>query len=148
MITDKQIEQMIERLERAKRKRRIKKFNKRVVQKKLNKNAIEKEPVFQIDYPNWFTPFKVRFHRYLTSDLKKGHTAIDYSFEEFRNKLTNAKCFYCGIQDNLGLDRIDNSKGHTKENTLVACYRCNMTRGNWFSVYEMKQIGSLIKTFS
>ena len=27
-------------------------------------------------------------------------------------------------------DRIDNNLGHTKDNVVAACYRCNMIRGN------------------
>ncbi len=30
----------------------------------------------------------------------------------------------------MTLDRLDNSKGHTKENVVPACYRCNMIKGN------------------
>lgn len=40
-------------------------------------------------------------------------------------------CSYCGDTNaRMTLDRIDNSKGHTKGNVVPACYRCNMIRRN------------------
>lgn len=48
--------------------------------------------------------------------------------------LINCGCSYCGVKasDNLkiGLDRIDNSKGHTTENVNACCTRCNFIRRN------------------
>ena len=38
-------------------------------------------------------------------------------------------CFYCGESEiKMTLDRIDNTKGHTKDNVLPACSRCNYIR--------------------
>jgi hypothetical protein len=40
-------------------------------------------------------------------------------------------CSYCGLSDmRRTLDRIDNSVGHTKQNCVAACIRCNLIRGN------------------
>lgn len=40
-------------------------------------------------------------------------------------------CSYCGEQNlRMTLDRIDNSRGHTKNNVVPACLRCNYVRGN------------------
>lgn len=65
-------------------------------------------------------------------DLKRGHkTDIDIEF--FCEAIKKSKkCSYCGCPDRteLSLDRIDNSKGHLKTNVVVACLRCNRTRGN------------------
>lgn len=55
------------------------------------------------------------------------------------------KCHYCGTSEKIGLDRIDNSKGHTKANVLPACSDCNSVRGNRFTVEEMQIIGRAIK---
>ena len=43
------------------------------------------------------------------------------------------------------IDRIDNSKGHTKDNTVPCCYECNCARNNNFSFEEMKVLGKTIK---
>ena len=40
-------------------------------------------------------------------------------------------CFYCGETElRMTLDRIDNTKGHTKDNVNAACIRCNYFRGS------------------
>lgn len=40
-------------------------------------------------------------------------------------------CVYCGETDlKITLDRIDNTAGHTQDNVLPACIRCNYTRKN------------------
>lgn len=56
--------------------------------------------------------------------------------------LTSKPCFYCGGYnhqglrgegkelDYCGIDRIDNAIGHTKENCVPCCNRCNFTKGN------------------
>lgn len=40
-------------------------------------------------------------------------------------------CFYCGETDwkILGLDRVDNTKPHTKENCVCSCWECNNKKG-------------------
>jgi hypothetical protein len=52
-----------------------------------------------------------------------------------------APCTYCGetIQPR-GLDRIDNSKGHLRDNVLPCCATCNVTRSNRFSSSEMTNL--------
>lgn len=39
--------------------------------------------------------------------------------------------YYCGECNwtKLGCDRIDNAKGHTKDNVITACWECNDLRG-------------------
>lgn len=57
----------------------------------------------------------------------------------------NGKCYYCGDTHRLGLDRIDNSKGHTKDNVVICCYDCNVARSNNFSYEEMLILGKTIR---
>lgn len=55
-------------------------------------------------------------------------------------------CVHCGTTDApRGLDRIDNSRGHTKDNVAPSCAPCNFARGNRFSFDEMKIIGKAIR---
>lgn len=54
-------------------------------------------------------------------------------------------CIYCGDTRNIGLDRIDNSKGHTKDNVVPCCYECNCARMDNFTHDEMKILGKTIK---
>jgi hypothetical protein len=55
----------------------------------------------------------------------------------------NASCVYCG-RAATGLERIDNSVGHTVENCLPCCLRCNWMRGRYISHEVMLQVGKLL----
>lgn len=59
------------------------------------------------------------------------------------NILTKA-CIYCGDTYRIGADRIDNKKGHTKDNIVPCCYECNCAKNDNFSFNEMKIIGKTI----
>jgi hypothetical protein len=50
------------------------------------------------------------------------------------------KCFHCGVGVHVlyrdrydplqwSIDRLDNDKGHTRDNVVVSCMRCNLRRG-------------------
>ena len=47
--------------------------------------------------------------------------------------------------EKIGCDRVDNSKGHTKDNVVPCCITCNTVRNRNFSVSEMLRIGSIIR---
>ena len=49
---------------------------------------------------------------------------FDLSKEEVLS-LCSSKCFYCGKDRCLGIDRIDNSKGYTIDNCVPCCTTCN-----------------------
>lgn len=46
--------------------------------------------------------------------------------------LTLRGCSYCGAKDSslIGLDRIDNTLGHTRANVVPSCWWCNIFRSN------------------
>jgi len=81
---------------------------------------------------------------YRIKDKKRGYEndlTIDWLIENILFK----KCVYCGDEEEIGADRIDNSKGHIKTNVQPCCYTCNRTRGDSFSVEEMKLLALVIK---
>lgn len=88
-----------------------------------------------------------RFYKYTHRDKLKGVETSELSVEEFLNLIETSVCAYCGTKENLGFDRIDNSLGHTSDNVLVGCVICNRTRGDRFTVEQMKEIGKLIASF-
>ena len=52
----------------------------------------------------------------------------------------DSKCVYCGCRSELGADRIDNTKGHTRDNVVCACRSCNKARGDSFTYADFKEI--------
>ena len=85
-----------------------------------------------------------RYWHYRVRDKSNGFKTTELSPTEFLNLIKNSKCCYCGTIENLGFDRIDNSKGHSNDNIVISCELCNMTKGNRFTVEEMKKIGKII----
>lgn len=55
--------------------------------------------------------------------------------------LWNNGCYWCGEKDwtKLGADRIDNTKAHTLDNCVCACWSCNDKRGG-LNFDEFKKI--------
>lgn len=62
----------------------------------------------------------------------------------FEDNIISKPCSYCGSEENVGCDRIDNSKGHTMDNVIPCCYICNTVRNRTFTVDEMKILGIAI----
>ena len=81
---------------------------------------------------------------YKCEDKKHGRE-FDITREFMYDVVYNQKCTYCGDTENLGLDRIDNTKGHTLDNVVPCCYECNIARGNNFTYEEMLEIGKTIR---
>lgn len=60
-------------------------------------------------------------------------------------RLTSMPCEYCSTTKNIGLDRLDNLKGHTKNNVVPCCIDCNKIKSNSLTYDEMKLIAPIIK---
>lgn len=80
---------------------------------------------------------------YRFKDRKMGLKECDLSIEEMVSVM-NTPCVYCGDTHRVGLDRINNELGHTRDNIVPCCYDCNCARNNNFSFEEMKEIGKVI----
>lgn len=62
------------------------------------------------------------------SDKKRGlDNDLDVTYIQ---SLIRKGCSYCGDTSKMTLDRIDNTRGHTKDNVMPACIRCNYLRGS------------------
>lgn len=112
-------------------------FGKRIANRKIVKDYTE------LDYEKDIrTKASKMIAQYKLKDKKKGLTSdVDINFlVDFFKK----DCAYCGTQYKIGLDRINNNIGHLKSNCIPACYRCNVTRGDNFSVDEMMVLGKII----
>jgi len=70
-----------------------------------------------------------KFILYDTAKTDKAHgrpNDLDIAYVESR---ISEGCAYCGANNiKMTLDRMDNSGGHTKDNVVPACIRCNYLR--------------------
>lgn len=82
---------------------------------------------------------------YKHKDAKKYKTVCDLTIQDYKNLVVGKSCTYCQDFNGLGLDRIDCSLGHTKNNVVVCCIDCNTAKSNLFSKDEMLIIGQAIK---
>lgn len=70
--------------------------------------------------------------RFILADSRKNDKKRGFQNDldkEFVANIIKIPCSYCGEKDErVSLDRIDNAKGHTKDNVVPACYKCNYIR--------------------
>lgn len=71
-------------------------------------------------------PVAVLCHNIKSKDKRNGWDSDITT--DFVSDLIKNGCVYCGEVERIGLDRIDNSKGHTQDNVVACCPRCNYTR--------------------
>lgn len=81
---------------------------------------------------------------YKHKDHKNKTTICDIDIDWMINNIMTKPCIYCGDTSRVGCDRIDNSKGHTKDNVVPCCFDCNCARNNNFSYEEMIILGKTI----
>lgn len=96
------------------------------------RNELKKQGI-QVDKEYYW---KDQIHRakyliksYRQKDKKYNCGECTITVDEFLEICSNG-CTYCGETDwkVLGLDRIDNSKPHTKDNCVCSCWSCNDKR--------------------
>jgi hypothetical protein len=96
------------------------------------------------------TPIRAGVHRIFSSyryRCQKRNIFFDLTIEQFY-KLSQELCSYCGaVPANQerpngytynGLDRKDNRKGYTPQNSVPCCARCNAIKSNILTFEEMK----------
>jgi hypothetical protein len=121
-------------------------------------NGLKKEPpVLKKDYTGLVinNRFVISFDHFTE---KHNDPMWKVNFLEF----TNIKnCHYCNGDINwseyqsinfqksqaYNLDRKDNNLGYTKDNCVVCCGRCNLSKGDRFTYDNWKQIGEVIKSW-
>ncbi len=91
--------------------------------------------------------FGRRFCR-LKRNAKDRNRKFELTFEEFCRIRTykNEKCFYCGTTHGpFSIERLDNAKGYSVSNCVVACWRCNKMKSKDFTLEEMKILGRALR---
>ena len=82
---------------------------------------------------------------YKHTDKVNGFEEVcDIDIDWMIDNIIMKSCYYCGDPNRVGCDRIDNSKGHTKNNVVPCCYDCNCARNVNFTFEEMKILGKTI----
>lgn len=81
--------------------------------------------------------------RFTSLKHKAGRKGIelDISLYDYEVLLSSNSCHYCGgplPKTGHGLDRVDSSKGYTKDNVVVCCYGCNTLKMDRFSYLQFK----------
>lgn len=82
---------------------------------------------------------------YRCRDKKFGVEVCDMDIDYMLNNIIRKPCVYCGDTRRVGADRIDNTRGHTKDNVVPCCVECNQVRRDYFSYEEMLILGKAIK---
>jgi len=88
-----------------------------------------------------------RFCR-LKRNAKDRNKKFNLSFEEFCKIRTykKEKCFYCGTNRGpFSIERLDNAKGYSVSNCVVACWRCNKMKSKDYTMKEMKILGRALR---
>lgn len=71
---------------------------------------------------------KAQWRIYMGGAKKRG-LAFEFTLEEFTERFWQQPCAYCGEPlRRVGVDRVDNTKGYTKENTVSCCSTCNFMK--------------------
>ena len=125
---------------KEKRQQQIKEYGKthkedsvRRTQKYTAKN---KEKVYS--YGRGYNKTIAGNYRIYKSNARKKNNEFTLSLEEF-TEIVVFPCTYCGESENrIGIDRIDNEKGYTKENSTSCCKVCNYMKRK-MSVKEFLQ---------
>lgn len=88
-----------------------------------DKNLSEQRGYAKRYYVEKLSP-KVQFQR-LHASAKQRNYVVEITFEEF-SEMVSKPCTYCGeTEHRRGIDRVDNLKGYTIENSAPCCKVCN-----------------------
>ncbi len=85
-------------------------------------------------------PYNSIYNSYKSNALARKYI-FELSKDDFID-LLNQNCYYCGIEPSAiydrnyyhikynGIDRLDNKKGYTKDNSVTCCKFCNIAKNN------------------
>lgn len=72
----------------------------------------------------------MQISKYTHNSNRKGKTVKSFLSKEEAEKMLTSKCFYCGKENAMGIDRIDSSKDYTLDNCVPCCGMCNIMKIN------------------
>lgn len=83
------------------------------------------------------------YSSYKSGAIKRGHV-FNLGLQEFVHLLANS-CYYCGKAEAMGVDRLNNSVGYTKENSVSCCHFCNRMKWTHPESYFLEHITQIAK---
>jgi hypothetical protein len=112
---------------------------------KVKPSAREKINAVDLDYKTKRIKASKMISAYMCRDKKRGFATYKFNIDWFINHILDGQCSYCGTPNNLGLDRLDNKKGHVIDNVVPACLRCNTVRQDFFTHEQMLKVGKFLR---
>lgn len=93
------------------------------------------------------------FKRYLRR-CRETNSFFDLTLEQF-NTITKKLCHYCerppqqriGHYLYNGIDRRDNNRGYSLDNSVPCCWDCNRMKGAHLTEEEMLEVGRALREF-
>lgn len=120
--------------------------NEEIIYGRKVKRNFKKPKDYREDVKNIRIKASKMISSYKCKDNKLGFKNIcDIDIDWMIENIFTKSCVYCGDNKKIGCDRIDNSKGHTKDNVVPCCIECNAARNNNFTYDEMLEIGKAIR---
>lgn len=113
----------------------------KVIKSNFNKNHQDSIKKYSKDYQ---ITLKGKYRTMKGSGLKRNYK-VDITLEQFSEIISNP-CAYCGEnKKRIGIDRIDNNKGYTIENSNPCCTVCNMMKKTMTLDEFMSHINKIYK---
>lgn len=115
---------------------------KREISKKFRDSHKDKRKIQWQEYDKTKPGRASRIVRYLKQydkDAARGECTITQKW--ILENIFTSSCTYCGESDwtKLGCDRIDNTLPHTPGNCVCSCGKCNVERGDRWTVEEFRE---------
>lgn len=88
----------------------------------INKPNVGKRR-YSSDRPWWL----VKYTR-IKNGANKRNLQFILTPEEYRDMFYLKNCYYCGVDDCDGIDRINSSMGYIPNNMVTCCYNCNVMK--------------------
>jgi hypothetical protein len=87
--------------------------------------------------------------KYMASRFTAKKRGLDFTLtlQEFEKLILNDCCYWCGgplPKTRGGLDRMDNTKGYTPENSIPCCWICNVMKGSMTSEEFIEQCKKIL----
>lgn len=121
--------------------------NEEIIFGRKTKRDTKKPKDYRDSLENIRTKASKMISSYKCKDKRLGFKEVcDIDTDWMIENILTKPCVYCGDNKRVGCDRIDNSKGHTKDNVVPCCIECNHARNNNFTHEEMFEIGKAIRS--